>query len=85
MPPTQDNSNSRLLCHIRRGTALVRLSLLSEGLADYQAALQLSPENKALQKDVERIQNMLMASTDSNEDSGCEAGGDRGAGSSCIS
>ncbi|XP_063878957.1 dynein axonemal assembly factor 4-like [Scylla paramamosain] len=77
-PPTQDNTNSRLLCHIRRGTALVHLSLLSEGLADYQAALQLSPENKALRKDAERIQNMLMASTDSNEDSGCEAGGERG-------
>ncbi|MPC15464.1 dynein axonemal assembly factor 4-like [Portunus trituberculatus] len=77
IPPTQDNSKSRLLCHIRRGTALVHLSLLSEGLADYQAALQLSPENKALRKDAERIQNMLMASTDSNEDSGCEAGGER--------
>lgn len=81
-PPTQDNCNSRLLCHIRRGTALIRLSLLSEGLADYQAALQLNPENKALRKDVERIQSMLMASTDSNEDSGCEDEGDRGAGSS---
>lgn len=77
-PPTQDNSNSRLLCHIRRGTALVHLSLLSEGLADYQAALLLNPENKALRKDAERIQNMLMASTDSNEDSGCEAGGEKG-------
>ncbi|KAG0711970.1 Dynein assembly factor 4, axonemal [Chionoecetes opilio] len=77
-PPTPDNTNSRLLCHIRRGTAFVHLSLLCEGLVDYQAALQLSPENKAIRKDVERIQSLLMASTDSNDDSGCEAEGGRG-------
>ncbi|KAK8729188.1 hypothetical protein OTU49_008669 [Cherax quadricarinatus] len=76
-PPTQDNGKSRLLCHIRRGTAFVRLGLLSEGLADYQAAQQISPENKTLQKDVERIQSLLANSTDSEDsdgDSGCDDG-----------
>ncbi|XP_042217046.1 dynein axonemal assembly factor 4-like isoform X1 [Homarus americanus] len=74
-PPTEDNSKSRLLCHIRRGTAFVRLGLLSEGLAEYQAAHQITPENKTLKKDVEKIQAMITTSTDSGDsnedDSGC--------------
>ncbi|XP_045613659.2 dynein axonemal assembly factor 4 isoform X2 [Procambarus clarkii] len=76
-PITEDNGKSRLLCHIRRGTAFVRLGLLSEGLADYQAAKQISPENKSLQKDVERIQSMVATCADmgdSDGDSGCDDG-----------
>lgn len=79
-PASEDNSKSRLLCHIRRGTAFVHLGLFSEGLADYQMALQLSPESKNLKKDVERIQSMMMTSTDSgdsnDDDSGCDDDGE---------
>lgn len=68
-PPTQENSKSRLLCHIRRGTAFVHLRLLSEGLADYQAAHQLNPKDESLKKDMERIQAILMTSTDTADSS----------------
>ncbi|KAK7063052.1 Dynein assembly factor 4, axonemal [Halocaridina rubra] len=66
-PPTEENRKSRLLCHIRRGTAFVRLSLYSEGLLDYRAALKLSPDDKNLVEDIQRIQAIMLASTDSCE------------------
>ncbi|XP_066980217.1 dynein axonemal assembly factor 4-like [Macrobrachium rosenbergii] len=66
-PPTADNSKSRLLCHIRRGTAFVGLGLYSEGLLDYRAAHKLSPDDESLLKDEQRIQAIMMASTDSGE------------------
>ncbi|XP_042881818.1 dynein axonemal assembly factor 4-like isoform X2 [Penaeus japonicus] len=75
-PPNQENSKSRLLCHIRRGTAFVHLSLLAEGLVDYQAAHQLSPNDESLKKDMERIQAILMTSTDTADSSDEESDDD---------
>ncbi|XP_068219946.1 dynein axonemal assembly factor 4-like [Palaemon carinicauda] len=66
-PSTSDNSKSRLLCHIRRGTAFVGLGLYSEGLLDYRAAHKLNPDDESLLKDEQRIQAIMMASTDSGE------------------
>ncbi|KAK4325818.1 hypothetical protein Pmani_003598 [Petrolisthes manimaculis] len=72
MPSTPANLKSRLLSHVRRGTAFVRLGLVSEGLADYEAALALTPEDTSLQQDVARLKDLARGTDSEDEsDSGC--------------
>lgn len=73
LPSAPANLKSRLLCHVRRGTAFVRLGLVSEGLADYEAALALTPEDTSLQQDVARLRELARGSdSEDDSDSGCE-------------
>ncbi|XP_037087574.1 dynein assembly factor 4, axonemal-like [Pollicipes pollicipes] len=57
-PPVQVNQTSRLRCHVRRGTALLRLAAFQEALAEYQMALSLDPTNEKLVQDVEMVRKL---------------------------
>ncbi|KAG8505338.1 Dynein assembly factor 4, axonemal [Galemys pyrenaicus] len=58
-PPVADNANARMKAHVRRGTAFCQLELYIEGLQDYEAALKINPTNKIVQKDAEKIRNII--------------------------
>uniref|UniRef100_A0A672ZJP0 Dynein axonemal assembly factor 4 n=1 Tax=Sphaeramia orbicularis TaxID=375764 RepID=A0A672ZJP0_9TELE len=75
-PPVQSNAASRVRVHVRRGTAFCHLQLYTEGLLDYQAALNIDPENQALQADAQRIRNVIQGlepETQQNTTKGCES------------
>ncbi|XP_005996227.1 dynein assembly factor 4, axonemal [Latimeria chalumnae] len=59
MPPVLNNADSRLKAHVRRGTAFCELELYVEGLQDYEAALKIDPNNTGLQRDSEKIRNVI--------------------------
>ncbi|CAL4205117.1 unnamed protein product [Meganyctiphanes norvegica] len=67
VPATEENTKSRLLCHVRRGTAFVRMQLYSQGLSEYEAARKLSPEDETLAADIKKIQALALTTTDTDE------------------
>lgn len=67
IPTTEENAKSRLLCHVRRGTAFVRMQLYSQGLSEYEAARKISPEDKTLAADIKKIQALAITTTDTDE------------------
>ncbi|NXU91040.1 DAAF4 factor, partial [Xiphorhynchus elegans] len=58
-PPVPDNENARVKAYVRRGTAFCQLELYTEGLQDYEAALKIYPKNKDIEKDAEKIRNLI--------------------------
>ncbi|NWI54370.1 DAAF4 factor, partial [Calyptomena viridis] len=58
-PPVPDNENARVKAYVRRGTAFCQLELYTEGLQDYEAALKIDPKNKNIEKDAEKIRNII--------------------------
>ncbi|XP_075225523.1 dynein axonemal assembly factor 4 [Lycorma delicatula] len=58
-PCVEMNSNSRSLCHARRGTALCQLNMLTAGLAELEMAFKLCPNNKELEEDINAIREKL--------------------------
>ena len=66
-PAVEANRASRLRCHVRRGTALLRLGAAREALTEYQMALTLDPSNKKLAQDVQTVRR-LAEGGDSDED-----------------
>ncbi|XP_058521812.1 dynein axonemal assembly factor 4 isoform X1 [Ochotona princeps] len=58
-PPVADNASARMKAHVRRGTAFCQLELYVEGLQDYEAALKIDPANKTVQRDAEKIRNVI--------------------------
>ncbi|XP_034031601.1 dynein assembly factor 4, axonemal [Thalassophryne amazonica] len=58
-PPVPTNAAARARVHVRRGAAFCQLQLYTEGLQDYQAALELDPDNEGLQKDTQRIRAVI--------------------------
>lgn len=65
-PPVKANQQARLRCHVRRGTALMRLAAFPEALAEYNMACSLDPTNQKLTADTETIRRL--AEGDSEED-----------------
>ncbi|XP_053405308.1 dynein axonemal assembly factor 4-like [Mercenaria mercenaria] len=63
VPKVQQNADSRLKCHVRRGTALCQLEMYVEGLQDYEAALKLDPNNEQLRTDSEKIRHIIQTET----------------------
>ncbi|XP_043190226.1 dynein axonemal assembly factor 4-like [Amphibalanus amphitrite] len=57
-PAVEANRVSRLRCHVRRGTALLRLGACSEALAEYEMALSLDPNNEKLMQDVKTVRRL---------------------------
>ena len=66
-PAVESNRLSRLRCHVRRGTALLRLGTCREALAEYQMALSLDPSNVKLAQDVKTVRR-LAEGVDSDEE-----------------
>ncbi len=58
-PPVEENLQSRIKAHVRRGTAFCELELYPEGLTDYEAALKLDPNNVTLRNDSENIRKTI--------------------------
>ncbi|XP_069384065.1 dynein axonemal assembly factor 4 isoform X2 [Paralichthys olivaceus] len=58
-PPVTANAAARARAHVRRGSAFCQLQLYTEGLQDYQAALKIDPHNEALQRDTQRIRDVI--------------------------
>ncbi|NWW78623.1 DAAF4 factor, partial [Climacteris rufus] len=58
-PPVPDNENARVKAFVRRGTAFCQLELYTEGLQDYEAALKIDPKNKNIEKDAEKIRQLI--------------------------
>ncbi|NXB54851.1 DAAF4 factor, partial [Leucopsar rothschildi] len=65
-PPVPDNENARVKAHVRRGTAFCQLELYTEGLQDYEAALKIDPKNKIIEKDAEKIRNLIQGTMQSS-------------------
>lgn len=61
-PKVRLNEDSRAKCHARRGAALCKLGMLKQGLADFQAASLIKPEDGKLQNDIEHVQELLAKS-----------------------
>uniref|UniRef100_A0A8C6UJL3 Dynein axonemal assembly factor 4 n=1 Tax=Neogobius melanostomus TaxID=47308 RepID=A0A8C6UJL3_9GOBI len=62
-PAVPANAAARVRAHVRRGTAFCQLQLYTEGLQEYLAALKIDPENADLQKDTQRIRDVIQDST----------------------
>ncbi|RUS79575.1 hypothetical protein EGW08_012669 [Elysia chlorotica] len=60
-PAVPQNASSRCKALVRRGTAFCELELYVEGLRDYEAALKIDPDNKALATDAERMRQIIQA------------------------
>ncbi|KAM9532502.1 dynein axonemal assembly factor 4 isoform 1-T1 [Guaruba guarouba] len=58
-PPVPDNENARVKAYVRRGTAFCQLELYTEGLQDYEAALKIDPKNRTIEKDAEKIRQLI--------------------------
>ncbi|KAL4613355.1 dyslexia susceptibility 1 candidate gene 1 protein [Arapaima gigas] len=67
-PAVADNADSRMKAHVRRGTAFCELELYVEGLQDYQAALKIDPQNKAVLSDAEKIRQIIQGSQSNPSD-----------------
>lgn len=65
-PKVHLNEDSRAKCHVRRGAALCKLGMLRPGLADFEAAFAIKPNDQQLQSDIEEVKLRLQ---ESNEDS----------------
>ncbi|KAM3663284.1 dynein axonemal assembly factor 4 isoform 2-T2 [Ammospiza maritima maritima] len=65
-PPVPDNENARVKAHVRRGTAFCQLELYTEGLQDYEAALKIDPKNKIIEKDAEKIRQLIQGTMQSS-------------------
>lgn len=63
VPKVQQNADSRLKCHVRRGTALCQLEMYVEGLQDYEEALKIDPKNEQLRADAEKIRHIIQTET----------------------
>lgn len=64
-PAVPQNAASRCKALVRRGTAFCELELYVEGLRDYEAALKIDPDNKALAADAERMRQIIQATDES--------------------
>ncbi|KAK9959150.1 hypothetical protein ABG768_011229 [Culter alburnus] len=62
-PAVAANAAARLKAHVRRGTAFCELQLYVEGLLDYQAALEIDPQNEALRNDTDKIREIIQGTT----------------------
>lgn len=62
-PAVNQNAESRLKAHVRRGTAFCELECYVEALQDYEAALKITPENQKLLKDAENIRQIIQSSS----------------------
>ncbi|XP_026667648.1 dynein assembly factor 4, axonemal-like [Ceratina calcarata] len=51
-PKCEGNRESRARCHARRGAALCKLSAPQHGVPELEAALQLTPDNESIKRDV---------------------------------
>nr|XP_033775636.1 dynein assembly factor 4, axonemal isoform X2 [Geotrypetes seraphini] len=58
-PPVPDNADSRVKAHVRRGAAFCELELYVEGLQDYEAAIKIAPSNENVQRDAEKIRQII--------------------------
>ncbi|XP_023216851.1 dynein assembly factor 4, axonemal-like [Centruroides sculpturatus] len=58
-PAVQENSSTRLKCHIRRGTAFCKMEMYAEGLQDYEEALKIDPNNRELLEDAKKIRKTI--------------------------
>ncbi|XP_052796809.1 dynein axonemal assembly factor 4-like [Mya arenaria] len=63
VPAVQQNADSRLKCHVRRGTSFCELEMYVEGLLDYEAALKIDPNNEQLKADAENIRHIIQTET----------------------
>lgn len=63
-PAVPINAAARARAHVRRGTAFCQLQLYTEGLQEYLAALKIDPENAELQKDAQKIREIIQGSAD---------------------
>lgn len=63
VPPVQANCVSRCKAHVRRGTAYMQMNEYVLALQDYESALKLDPQNTDLQRDSDRIRNIIQGST----------------------
>ncbi|XP_053742708.1 dynein assembly factor 4, axonemal [Synchiropus splendidus] len=63
-PEVRDNAAARARAHVRRGSAFCQLELFAEGLLDFQAALKIEPNNRALQCDAQKIRDIIQGTTD---------------------
>ncbi|CAN9498634.1 unnamed protein product [Ophioblennius macclurei] len=63
-PPVAANAAARARASVRRGTAFCQLQLYAEGLEDFQAALKIDPDNGGLQRDVQKIRDVIQGSAD---------------------
>ncbi|CAK9802207.1 Dynein axonemal assembly factor 4 [Anthophora quadrimaculata] len=51
-PKCESNRESRARCHARRGAALCKLSAPQHGIPELEAALELTPNNESIKRDV---------------------------------
>ncbi|KAM8860532.1 LOW QUALITY PROTEIN: dynein axonemal assembly factor 4 [Synchiropus picturatus] len=63
-PEVRDNAAARARAHVRRGSAFCQLELFAEGLLDFQAALKIQPNDRALQCDAQKIRDIIQGTTD---------------------
>ncbi|WAR00965.1 DAAF4-like protein, partial [Mya arenaria] len=63
VPAVQQNADSRLKCHVRRGTSFCELEMYVEGLLDYEAAVKIDPNNEQLKADAENIRHIIQTET----------------------
>ncbi|XP_029952827.1 dynein axonemal assembly factor 4 [Salarias fasciatus] len=61
-PPVAANAAARVRASVRRGSAFCQLQLYAEGLQDFQTALKIDPDNEALQRDVQKIRDIMQGS-----------------------
>ena len=57
-PHVPANLEARAKCHARRGAILCRLGLPEPGVADFQAAVGLMPNDIKLQQDLEHAKSL---------------------------
>ncbi|KAM9807553.1 dynein axonemal assembly factor 4-like [Neosynchiropus ocellatus] len=62
-PEVRDNAAARARAHVRRGSAFCQLELFAEGLLDFQAALKIDPDNRALQCDAQKIRDIIQGTS----------------------
>ncbi|KAL4227531.1 Dynein assembly factor 4 [Mactra antiquata] len=63
VPPVPQNADSRVKCHVRKGTAFCQLEMYVEGLQDYEAALKIDPNNQQIKDDAEKIRHLIQTET----------------------
>ncbi|CAL7943177.1 unnamed protein product [Xylocopa violacea] len=51
-PKCEGNRESRAKCHARRGAALCKLSSPQHGIPELEAALELTPDNESIKRDI---------------------------------
>lgn len=51
-PKCEGNRESRARCHARLGAALCKVSAPQHGIPELQAALELTPDNESIKRDL---------------------------------